>query len=83
MCLQLAYLAVLLASLFMLLSITEMNYDSGWSTLVLHRNSARIPNFPYHLCPTTLKIVESVPIAGRICGFNRQVRTYELLSDEL
>ena len=39
-------------------SITEMNYDSGWSTLVLHRNSARIPNFPYHLCPTTLKIVE-------------------------
>ena len=54
-------------------SITEMNYESGWSTLVLHRNSARIPNFPYHLCPTTLKIVESVPIAGRICGFNRQL----------
>ena len=53
-------------------SITEMNYDSGWSTLVTHYNSQRIPGFPYHLCPTTLAILETVPIAGRICGFNRQ-----------
>mmetsp|Transcript_65437 Transcript_65437/g.76890 ORF Transcript_65437/g.76890 Transcript_65437/m.76890 type:complete len:105 (-) Transcript_65437:196-510(-) len=28
--------------------------------------------FPYHLCPITTQILESVPIAGRIAGFNRQ-----------
>ncbi len=54
-------------------SVTSMNYDAGWSSLCLHRNGRRIEGFPYHLCPTTLSVVESVPIAGRICGFNRQL----------
>ena len=53
-------------------SVTSMNYDSGWKTLVLFYNGHRIPDFPYHLCPTTTKILESVPLAGRIAGFNRQ-----------
>ena len=53
-------------------SVTDMNYDSGWDTLILFYNGQRIPNFPYHLCPTTTKIMESVPLAGRIAGFNRQ-----------
>jgi len=54
-------------------SVTSMNYDSGWKTLVLFYNGHRIPNFPYHLCPVTTKIMESVPLAGRIAGFNRQM----------
>lgn len=53
-------------------SVTSMNYESGWQTLVLFYNGHRIPNFPYHLCPVTTKILESVPLAGRIAGFNRQ-----------
>jgi len=53
-------------------SVTSMNYDSGWRTLVLFYNGHRIPGFPYHLCPTTTQIMESVPLAGRIAGFNRQ-----------
>ena len=54
-------------------SVTSMNYDSGWQTLVLFYNGHRIPGFPYHLCPTTTRILESsVPLAGRIAGFNRQ-----------
>ena len=53
-------------------SVTSMNYQSGWKTLVLFYNSHRIPGFPYHLCPTTTRILESVPLAGRIAGFNRQ-----------
>jgi aspartyl/asparaginyl beta-hydroxylase (cupin superfamily) len=53
-------------------SVTSMNYDSGWQTLVLFYNGHRIPNFPYHLCPVTTKILESAPLAGRIAGFNRQ-----------
>jgi ornithine lipid ester-linked acyl 2-hydroxylase len=53
-------------------SVTDMNYDSGWQTLILFYNGQRIPNFPYHLCPVTTKIMESVPLAGRIAGFNRQ-----------
>lgn len=53
-------------------SVTSMNYDSGWKTLVLFYNGHRIPNFPYHLCPTTTQILETVPLAGRIAGFNRQ-----------
>lgn len=53
-------------------SVTSMNYESGWKTLVLFYNGHRIPDFPYHLCPTTTKILETVPIAGRIAGFNRQ-----------
>ena len=53
-------------------SVTDMNYDSGWDTLILFYNGQRIPNFPYHLCPMTTKIMESVPLAGRIAGFNRQ-----------
>lgn len=53
-------------------SVTSMNYEAGWKTLVLFYNSHRIPNFPYHLCPTTTKILETVPLAGRIAGFNRQ-----------
>lgn len=53
-------------------SVTSMNYDSGWKTLVLFYNGHRIPGFPYHLCPTTTRILETVPLAGRIAGFNRQ-----------
>jgi hypothetical protein len=53
-------------------SVTSMNYESGWKTLVLFYNGHRIPNFPYHLCPTTTRILETVPLAGRIAGFNRQ-----------
>ena len=49
-----------------------MNYDSGWRTMVLFYNGHRIDGFPYHLCPVTTKILESVPLAGRIAGFNRQ-----------
>jgi beta-hydroxylase len=53
-------------------SVTSMNYDSGWKTLVLFYNGHRIDGFPYHLCPVTTEIMESVPLAGRIAGFNRQ-----------
>jgi aspartyl/asparaginyl beta-hydroxylase (cupin superfamily) len=53
-------------------SVTSMNYESGWKTLVLFYNGHRIQGFPYHLCPTTTRILESVPLAGRIAGFNRQ-----------
>mmetsp|Transcript_16094 Transcript_16094/g.23545 ORF Transcript_16094/g.23545 Transcript_16094/m.23545 type:complete len:419 (-) Transcript_16094:320-1576(-) len=53
-------------------SVTSMNYDAGWKTLVLFYNGHRIKDFPYHLCPVTTKIMESVPLAGRIAGFNRQ-----------
>ena len=53
-------------------SVTSMNYESGWQTLVLFYNGHRIPDFPYHLCPVTTKLLESVPLAGRIAGFNRQ-----------
>jgi aspartyl/asparaginyl beta-hydroxylase (cupin superfamily) len=53
-------------------SVTSMNYKSGWKTMVLFYNGHRIPGFPYHLCPTTTRILESVPLAGRIAGFNRQ-----------
>lgn len=40
--------------------------------MVLFYNGHRIKDFPYHLCPVTTRIMESVPIAGRIAGFNRQ-----------
>lgn len=53
-------------------SVTSMNYESGWKTLVLFYNGHRIPGFPYHLCPVTTRLLESVPLAGRIAGFNRQ-----------
>lgn len=53
-------------------SVTSMNYESGWKTLVLFYNGHRIKGFPYHLCPVTTEILESVPLAGRIAGFNRQ-----------
>ena len=53
-------------------SVTSMNYEAGWRTLVLFYNGHRIEDFPYHLCPVTTEIMESVPIAGRIAGFNRQ-----------
>ena len=53
-------------------SVTSMNYKSGWKTLVLFYNGHRIEDFPYHLCPVTTRILESVPLAGRIAGFNRQ-----------
>jgi hypothetical protein len=53
-------------------SVTSLNYESGWKTLVLFYNGHRIPKFPYHLCPVTTRILETVPIAGRIAGFNRQ-----------
>ena len=53
-------------------SVTSMNYESGWKTLVLFYNGHRIKDFPYHLCPVTTKILETVPLAGRIAGFNRQ-----------
>jgi aspartyl/asparaginyl beta-hydroxylase (cupin superfamily) len=53
-------------------SVTSMNYDAGWKTLVLFYNGHRIPGFPYHLCPVTTALLETVPLAGRIAGFNRQ-----------
>lgn len=53
-------------------SVTSMNYEGGWRTLVLFYNGHRIEGFPYHLCPTTTRILETVPLAGRIAGFNRQ-----------
>jgi len=53
-------------------SVTSMNYESGWKSLVLFYNGHRIQGFPYHLCETTTRILESVPLAGRIAGFNRQ-----------
>jgi len=53
-------------------SVTSMNYEAGWRTLVLFYNGHRIDGFPYHLAPVTTEIMESVPIAGRIAGFNRQ-----------
>jgi aspartyl/asparaginyl beta-hydroxylase (cupin superfamily) len=53
-------------------SVTSMNYESGWKTLVLFYNGHRIKDFPYHLCPVTTELLESVPLAGRIAGFNRQ-----------
>jgi aspartyl/asparaginyl beta-hydroxylase (cupin superfamily) len=53
-------------------SVTSMNYESGWKTLVLFYNGHRIDGFPYHLCPVTTEILETVPLAGRIAGFNRQ-----------
>jgi len=53
-------------------SVTSMNYESGWQTVVLFYNGHRIPGFPYHLCPVTTRILESVPLASRIGGFNRQ-----------
>jgi aspartyl/asparaginyl beta-hydroxylase (cupin superfamily) len=53
-------------------SVTSMNYESGWQTLVLFYNGKRIPGFPYHLCPRTTDLLESLPLAGRIAGFNRQ-----------
>jgi aspartyl/asparaginyl beta-hydroxylase (cupin superfamily) len=53
-------------------SVTSMNYDAGWRTLVLFYNGHRIPGFPYHLCPVTTRLLEAVPLAGRIAGFNRQ-----------
>jgi hypothetical protein len=45
-------------------SVTSMNYEAGWKTMVLFYNGHRIKDFPYHLCPVTTKIMESVPIAG-------------------
>ena len=53
-------------------SVTSMNYESGWKTLVLFYNGHCIEGFPYHLCPTTTKLLETMPLAGRIAGFNRQ-----------
>lgn len=53
-------------------SVTSMNYDAGWKTMVLFYNGHRINDFPYHLCPVTTRIMESMPLAGRIAGFNRQ-----------
>eukprot|EP00804_Cyclotella_cryptica_P001669 CCRYP_009052-RA/>CCRYP_009052-RA protein AED:0.03 eAED:0.03 QI:28/1/1/1/0.5/0.66/3/1157/488 len=53
-------------------SVTSMNYESGWKTMVLFYNGHRIKDFPYKLCPVTTRILESVPLAGRIAGFNRQ-----------
>ena len=54
------------------LSAAAQNYDAGWKTMVLFYNGHRIQDFPYHLCPVTTRILESVPLAGRIAGFNRQ-----------
>ncbi|KAJ1483404.1 Aspartyl/Asparaginyl beta-hydroxylase-domain-containing protein [Baffinella frigidus] len=53
-------------------SVTSMNYDSGWKTLVLYFNGHRIEGFPYETCPITTAILDKVPVAGRIAGFNRQ-----------
>ena len=53
-------------------SVTSMNYESGWKTLVLYFNGHRIDDFPYDRCPVTASILDTIPIAGRIAGFNRQ-----------
>ena len=53
-------------------SVTSMNYESGWKTLVLYFNGHRIDDFPYDRCPVTRSILDTIPIAGRIAGFNRQ-----------
>jgi aspartyl/asparaginyl beta-hydroxylase (cupin superfamily) len=53
-------------------SVTSMNYESGWKTLVLYFNGHRIDRFPYDKCPVTASILDKVPVAGRIAGFNRQ-----------
>ena len=53
-------------------SVTSMNYNAGWKTVILFYNGHRIPGFPYHLCPVTTRILETVPLAGRIAGFSRQ-----------
>jgi hypothetical protein len=53
-------------------SVTSMNYESGWKTLVLYFNGHRIEDFPYERCPVTASILDTIPIAGRIAGFNRQ-----------
>jgi hypothetical protein len=53
-------------------TVTSMNYEAGWQTLVLFYNGHRIKDFPYNLAPVTTSILESYPLAGRIAGFNRQ-----------
>ena len=53
-------------------SVTSMNYDAGWKTLVLFFNGKEVRGFPYDLCPVTKSILDTVPVAGRIVGFNRQ-----------
>jgi hypothetical protein len=53
-------------------SVTSMNYESGWKTLVLYFNGHRIDGFPYDRCPVTSSILDTIPVAGRIAGFNRQ-----------
>ena len=53
-------------------SVTSMNYDAGWRTLVLYYNGQEVRGFPYDLCPTTKAILDTVPVAGRIVGFNNQ-----------
>ncbi|GMI30025.1 hypothetical protein TrRE_jg6373, partial [Triparma retinervis] len=54
-------------------SLTSMNYQSGWSTLCTHVNGHPSPTFPSHLTPTLSSILSKIPVAGRICGFNRQL----------
>ena len=54
-------------------SLTKMNYSSGWSSMCLFSNGLPIKGFPFDLCPTLASILSTVPIAGRICGFNRQL----------
>ena len=54
-------------------SLTSMNYQSGWSTLCTHVNGHPSPTFPSHLTPTLSEILSKIPVAGRICGFNRQM----------
>ena len=53
-------------------SVTEMNYESGWNTLLLFYNNHVIDNFPYNVCPVTTNIIKKIPLGGRIVGFNRQ-----------
>ena len=53
-------------------SITGLNSECGWATMPLFYNGKKIDGFPYHLCPKTLELLESIPVAGRIAGFNRQ-----------
>jgi len=53
-------------------SVTNINYKNGWKTLPLYYNGRKIAGFPYDLCPVTSGILDQVPVAGRIAGFNRQ-----------
>ena len=50
-------------------SLCSIQWTPDW---LLNYSFDAVIDFPYHLCPTTTRILETVPLAGRIAGFNRQ-----------